>query len=163
MATHENTYELNQPPPEDPGFLQFLHWAISLFGFGSGRLRTFINSLVTAFKAGLPITHQTGGEWFATLDRINPEDSQVAAQVRLSRNRPALPQKVPAGVLQFEERGRKLFSKPLPETHTPDADLLLIYSFWLMVPLEENLKLFREFALNEVGRLRGKPKVTQKT
>jgi hypothetical protein len=56
-------------------------------------------------------------------------------------------------LVAFEERGRKLFAAPASASRPGDVDLLVAYSFLLL--LEGNLRLFREFAANEIGRLQG--------
>ena len=45
---------------------------------------------------------------------------------------------------------------PFPDAALPaqTMDVLLTYSFPLLLSVEQNLQLFREFAGNELGRLR---------
>ena len=59
-------------------------------------------------------------------------------------------------MVDVEERGRKLFAESGAAFPSSDADLLLTYSFSLLLSFDQNLELFREFAGNELGRLRAK-------
>ncbi len=106
------------------------------------------------FESGVSVTHDGAGQWFATLDVIDIEDNQVAALVRLSRVRPEGTREVLRGMVDVEERNRKLFADRSSSSPLTDADLLLTYSFPLLLSVDQNLRLFREFAANELGRLR---------
>lgn len=113
-----------------------------------GGLAAFADSLVAAFSRGVQVSHPLAGTWFATLDTIHAEDNQVAAQVRVSRTRPEIPRPVTRGTVAIAHEQREL------TVPSPNADLVLTYSFPLLFSVERNLKLFREFAHNELGRLR---------
>lgn len=113
-----------------------------------GGLPAFADKLVAAFSNAVEVSHPLAGTWFATLDRIHAEDNQVAAQVRVSRSRPGVPRPVARETVTLMHEQREL---TIP---SPEADLVLTYSFPLLFSVERNLKLFREFAHNELGRLR---------
>jgi hypothetical protein len=115
-----------------------------------GGLATFSDRLAAAFSDTVEISHPLAGTWYATLDTIHPEDNQVAALVRLSSSRPAAPRPVARGTVAISHAQREL------TTPAADADLLVTYSFPLLLSVERNLSLFREFALNELGRLRSR-------
>lgn len=114
----------------------------------SGGLTVFADKLEAAFSNGIEVSHPVAGTWFSTLDTIHPEDSQVAALVRLSHDRPDAPRPASRGMVATTHEQRELTVPP------PDADLLVTYSFPLLFSVERNLDLFREFAQNELGRLR---------
>jgi hypothetical protein len=113
-------------------------------------LATFSDKLIAAFSAGVEVSHPLAGTWFATLDTIHPEDNQVAALVRLSDSRPEAPRPVTRGTVAISHAQREITIR------SPDADLLVTYSFPLLFSVERNLSLFREFAHNELGRLRSR-------
>ena len=152
----------NQPLKEGTVPGRFLIWLLRQLVGESDDLADFTDSLLNVFRPGYPVTHPTAGQWHATLDAIDPEDSQVAALVRLSRQRPPAPREPRTGIVTFGERGRELFAEPASVNGPGDMDLLLTFSFLLELPLEENISLFREFASNEIGRLRatsGEPRM----
>jgi hypothetical protein len=128
-----------------------------LVGQRPARLSKFALQLEAAFQPWLELTEPAPAEWFATLDVLSPHDNQVAAVVKLSHQRPSGDRtpKVRRGTVEVEERNRKLFAEPVPTASSANADLLLTYSFPLFLSLNKNLDLFREFASNELCRLRG--------
>lgn len=155
MDTEFELPDDNRPQQEAAGLGRLFGWLLGLVGLNSVGLGAFADRLAAAFRPGLEVAHSVPGTWFATLDVIDPEDNQVAALVRLSRRRPEAPQEVHRGIVDVEERNRKLFAEPASDAPRADADLLLTYSFPLLLSLDQNLELFREFAGNELGRLRG--------
>lgn len=108
----------------------------------------FADRLAAAFGTGVEVSHPQAGTWFATLDAIHAEGSQVAALVRLSHGRPQAFRPVARGPMTIAHEQREL------TVPSPDADLVLTYSFPLLFSVEHNLSLFHEFAHNELGRLR---------
>lgn len=116
----------------------------------SGGLAGFADKLIAAFGNGIEISHPLAGPWFATLDTVHPEDNQIAALVRLSPGHPGAPRPVSHGIVATVHEQREL---TIP---APDADLVFTYSFPLLFSIERNLSLFREFAHNELGRLRSR-------
>jgi hypothetical protein len=56
-------------------------------------------------------------------------------------------------MVAVEQRNRRVFAEPTAAAG--ESDLLLVYSFPLLVSLDKNLELFREFSGKERGRLRG--------
>lgn len=113
-----------------------------------GGLAAFADKLIAAFGDGIEISHPLAGSWFAALDTIHAEDNQVAALVRLSPGRPDASRPVSRGMVTTMHEQRVL------TVPAPNADLVLTYSFPLIFSVERNLALFREFAHNELGRLR---------
>jgi hypothetical protein len=156
MDTELELLDENRPPSEETGLGRLAGWLLGLIRRNPDGLRAFADHLVAAFRPGFEVGHRASGAWFATLDAIDPEDNQVAALVRLSRQslKTNGPWEVRQGMVDVEERDRKLFSEP-DESVGADADLLLTYSFPLLLSLDQNLELFREFAGNELSRLRG--------
>ncbi len=155
----DNGFEVgdgNRPPSTESAVGRLVAWLLSRVGRDGGGPRAFAERLSAAFRSGLPVSHPADGQWFATLDAIEPEDNQAAALVRLSHRRPEAPREVRRGMIDVEERGRKLFAQPTSTPAAADADLLLTHSFSPLLSLDQNLELFREFAANELGRLRGK-------
>jgi hypothetical protein len=132
-----------------------LSYFLSIVGYQScNRLDELAENLIGSFQNGMTICHPKGGEWFATLDAINPADNEVASLVRLSLSRSQPPKEVLRGMTDIEERGRELFTKPFRSHASENDDLLLTYSFPGGVPYQQNLDLFQEFARNELLRLR---------
>jgi hypothetical protein len=148
---------------EETALARFARWFIRRLERNSDGLPVSTDSLLQAFRTGFPITHLVAGKWFATLEAIDCEDNQVAALVRLSRLSPLAPAEPRRGMVALEERGRQLFVAPASANHAGNVDLLLVYTFPLLLPLEKNLSLFREFAGNEIGRLRGASGGAKKT
>ncbi len=163
MDTRSDAHDANQPAKDDSPLTQLVGWVLHQIGLKSDAHSAFTDSLLRAFQPSLIVHHPKMGEWFATLDAIDPADNQVSALVRLTRQQPVQPREVRTGMVAFEERGRKLFADPTSPSRLGDADLLLSYSFTPLFSLDDNLKLFREFATNEIGRLRGSPEETLKT
>jgi len=124
----------------------------------------FADELTAAFQPGFEVRHPTlGTTWFATLDVIDSCDNQVAALVRLSRQ-PAQQQKsVRRGSVFLPEQ--ELVSTPGGSQQGSDAneDLVLRYTFPLLFTVRHNLKLWKEFAANELGRLRDGEGTTGRT
>jgi hypothetical protein len=56
----------------------------------------------------------------------------------------------------YEDRKRKPFANK-KQNATGSIDLLLSYSFMLAFSIVDNIRLYQEFARNELDRLRGKP------
>lgn len=156
MGTEFEVPDGNRPRSEGTGIGRLAGWLLGLVGLNTSSLDEFADRLAVAFRSGLEVTHPASGVWFATLDAIAPEDNQVAALVRLSSERPERPREVRRGVVDVEERNRELFAEPARVALPADEDLLLTYSFPLLLSLDQNLELFREFAGNELGRLRGR-------
>jgi len=154
MDTGFEGHDGNRPPSEASAVARLTGWLLDLVGLNPSGLAAFTDRLVAAFRTGLPVTHSVAGQWFATLEAIDPEDNQVAALVRLSRHRPEIPREVRRGMVDVEERNRVLFAEPAPLPPSADADLLLTYSFPLLLSHDQNLELFREFAGHELSRLR---------
>jgi hypothetical protein len=125
----------------------------SLIGGGSARLESFTRELEESFQPALVITHPLAGRWFAMLETLEPEDNQVGAVLRLSRHAPPEPRKPVRGTAENEERDRELFARPVPGARSSDDDVVLAYSFPLLLSAPRNVQLFREFATNELGRL----------
>jgi hypothetical protein len=151
MSTHNVLPDGEQRT--SPALARLVGRLLGLVRPASGGLASFTDSLISAFGNGVEITHPRAGTWFATLDTIHAEDSQVAALVRLSHGRPGTPRPesprpVTHGMVFIAHEQRELTVPP------PDADLILTYSFPLLFSVERNLRLFREFAHNELGRLR---------
>lgn len=150
---------LRRPPEIDPETTQ-KHVAklagrlLSLISPHREGLDEFTEHLTAAFRHGVAVNHPGAGIWYSTLEVIAPEDNQVAARVRISRSASTGPRDPERGMIDLEERGRILFAEPIPVASSLDDDLLLRYSFPLVFSLEKNLKLFRKFASNELGRLR---------
>lgn len=142
------------PGGEGNAFRRAAGWLISLIGHYSAGLEVFAERLEAFFQPALVVTHPLAGTWFATLDTVWPEDRQVAALVRLSRHAPSEPRRPLRGMIENEERDRPLFVRPLPSAVSRDDDLLLEYSFPQLFSPNRNIQLFREFAENELGRLR---------
>ncbi|HEU4558737.1 MAG TPA: hypothetical protein VFS20_12845 [Longimicrobium sp.] len=139
---------------EGSAFSRVAGWLISLIGRHAAGLEAFADRLEAFFQPALVVTHPLAGTWFATLDAVLPEDRQVAALIRLSRHAPLQPRKALRGIIENEERERTLFAQPLPSAISQDQDLLLEYSFPQLFSPARNIQLFREFAENELGRLR---------
>lgn len=156
MATGFENQQRNQATGDEPALTRVVEWVLQQIGLQSDPLRSFTESLLLSFRAGIPISHPEAGTWFATLDALDSRDKQVAAVVRVSRKQPTQPKEVSGRAVGFGQRGRKLFAEPVAVSQTNDADILLSYSFMPLFSLDENLRLFSEFVANEIGRLRGK-------
>ena len=141
-------------PPEDETLTDLARWLRGLVSGPVDGLEGFTSRILAVFAEGLPIQHEQAGVWYASLETINPADNQVAARVRLSRRRPDGREPVSRGVVSLGQRGRKLFADRAQPTNKADADLVLVYSFPAAFTVERNIDLFREFAGNELGRLR---------
>lgn len=146
------------PPGKDTALGAVAGWFLGLVGLNPQGLGAFAGQLAAVFRPGFPVTQPAAGTWFATLDAVDPEDNQVAALVRLSRHKPSDPRPDPRrGMVDVEEEERELVVQTEPAGPPAGADLVLTYSFPLLFPLDRNLELFREFAGNELGRLRADP------
>ncbi|HTU20936.1 MAG TPA: hypothetical protein VMG10_22985 [Gemmataceae bacterium] len=163
MDMRGDVHDANQPAEDEPALNRLVSWVLQQIGLKSDGLPAFTDALLRAFRPAFRIPHPDAGEWFATLDTVDPQDNQVAALVRLSRQQPREAREVRSGMIAFEERGRKLFAEPASTNCPADSHLLLAYSFVLVFSLEDNLRLFREFAMNEIGRLRGTSETVHKT
>jgi len=163
MDMRGEAHDANQRATDEPALNRLVSWVLQQIGLKPDGLPAFTDALLRAFRPAFRIPHPNTGEWFATLDTIDPQDNQVAAVVRLSRQQPRETREVRSGMVAFEERGRKLFSEPASTNSPADSDLLLAYSFVLFFSIEDNLKLFGEFARNEIGRLRGTSETANKT
>jgi hypothetical protein len=157
MTTEFDVPDGNRPQSEESAIARLAGWLWDLAGRSRGGLSEFSDRLLAAFRSGVSVTHDAAGQWFATLDVIDPEDNQLAALVRLSRVRPDGTRDVRRGMVDVEERNRKLFADRSSTSSPTDADLLLMYSFPLLLSVDQDLQLFREFAANELGRLRPEP------
>ena len=155
MGTKNDVQEDRNLPGEGTALGSFANWLRDQVRPNAETLRLFTESLLKTFGPGLPIHVRGAGHWYATLDAIDRGDKQVAALVRLSSHRPTKTQEPRTAFVAFEERGRTLFDHPKSASLPADLDLLLTYSFPIVVSVEENLDLFREFATNELRRLRG--------
>lgn len=144
-----------RPQLEEKWLVQLTNWVRSLVGRKPRELVAFTDRLVTAFQLGIEVTLTESGPRFATLDAIDPGDNQVAALVRLSRNRPKENRsEIRRGMVDLEERDRELFTDSSSAASVEEGDLLLTYSFPLLISVEQNLDLFGEFARNQLIRLR---------
>jgi hypothetical protein len=124
-------------------------------GFGQRSVDEFANELTAAFQPGLEVRHPIlGTTWFATLDVIDSGDNQVAALVRLSRQPAQQQQSVRRGSVLLPEQERVSTPDGSRQGSDPNEDLVLRYSFPLLFTVGRNLKLWKEFAANELGRLR---------
>jgi hypothetical protein len=118
-------------------------------------LEGFANVLVQFFMNGVPI-EGSPEVWFATIDSMNVEDYQVNAMTRVSPSRPTEPRIPSRSANIYEDRARKPFAKK-KNAAAESRDLLLSYPFMMAFSFWENIRLYQEFAHNEVDRLRGKP------
>ncbi len=146
----------NRPPSTESAVARLVAWLLSRVGLNPGGGRVFADRLSAAFRSGLSVNHPADGPWFAALDAIDPDDNQAAALVRLSHRLPETPREIQRGMVDVEERNRELFAESASTIAPEDADLLLTYSFSPLLSLDQNLELFREFAANELGRLRAR-------
>lgn len=133
-------------------------------GFVQRSVDEFTDELTAAFQRGFEVRHPTlGTTWFATLDAIDSGDNQVAALVRLSRQ-PAQQQQSPSrGSLLLAEQERVSTPDGSRQGSDPNEDLVLRYTFPLLLTVGRNLKLWKEFATNELGRLRDGEGTTGRT
>ena len=82
MNSGFEVYDGNRLPPETSVLARLAGWLLGLVGLNPVGLGAFAEGLLAAFRSGLAVTHPVAGQWFATLDAIDPEDNQVAALVR---------------------------------------------------------------------------------
>lgn len=144
----------NRPTPERSIVARLAFWLMNRIGLNRDGLTTFAEQLLTSFQVGLLVIDPDNRLWYATLDAIDPEDNQVAALVRLSIHPPKGNCTVRRGMVDDEVRNEEVTFVKASSSSATDSDLLLTYSFPLLLTLQENLDLFREFARNELGRLR---------
>ncbi len=156
MAAEVGHQEGSHPTGREPTLTRVLEWVRQQIGLQSDPLLGFTEGLLSRFRTGIEIPHPCTGTWFATIDALNSRDEQVAAVVRVSRNRSTPPKDVSGRMVGFGQRGRIRFAEPVG-AQAIDADILLAYSFMPLFSLDGNLRLFVEFVTNEIGRLRGKP------
>jgi hypothetical protein len=124
----------------------------------------FIDELTAAFQSGFEVQHPTlGTAWFATLDVIDPSDNQVASIVRLSRQPAQQQHSVRRDSVFLPEQERVSTPADSRQGSNLGEDLVLRYTFPLLFTVSRNLKLFKEFATNELGRLRDGEGTTGRT
>jgi len=152
MEDNLDVLDGNRPAEESSAVAQFVAWLLRMIRSKPEALAGYAEQLKGSFESGLAVIHPNEGKWFATLDEFHAEDNQVAALVRLSQSRPLKRREVREGSLNIGERDRTLFSEQ--PNRSADTNLLLRYSFPTILPLDRNLRLFTEFAMNELGRLR---------
>ena len=157
------------PPNSQPrsGASALGRWVGSLLGYAGFVQRSvdeFADELTAAFQPGFEVRHPTlGTTWFATLDVIDLCDNQVAALVRLSRQPGQQQQSVRRGLLFLPELERVSTPGGSQQGPAPNEDLVLRYTFPLLFTVGRNLKLWNEFAANELGRLRDGESTTGRT
>jgi len=133
-------------------------------GFVQRNVDQFADELTAAFQPGFEVRHPTlGTTWFATLDVIEPGDNQVAALVRLSRQPAQQQQSVRRAAVFLPEQERVSTPGGSQQGFDPNEDLVLRYTFPLLFTVTHNLRLWREFAANELGRLRDGEGTTGRT
>jgi len=135
-------------------FVKFFRWLFELGQRGPRDLAKFAKDLKIQFERGVEVHDRQSRTWFATLDAIHADDNEVSTLVRLSRHRPEAAHEVRNGPISFEERGRRVYATPGEIGLDSRNDLVLMYSFAMFDPLPDELKVFREFAQNELERLR---------
>jgi hypothetical protein len=154
MDTGFDVGDGNRPPRVTSALAKLVGWLLHLVGPSPRGLGELTEWLLAAFQRRLPVSDPEAGQWYATLDAIDPADNQVAAWVRLSRNHPPKVVEVRRGLVDFEEPNQGLYPIPAEVPQGEDHDLLLTYSFPILLSNDKNLELFRELAGNELRRLR---------
>jgi len=133
-------------------------------GFVQRSMDQFADELTAAFQPGFEVRHPTLGTiWFATLDVIEPGDNQVAVVVRLSRQPAQQQQSVRRASVFLPEQERVSSPGGSQQGFDPNEDLVLRYTFPLLFTVRHNLRLWKEFAANELGRLRDGEGTTGRT
>lgn len=136
----------------------FRRWRLlAQLGADGPSAEAYRSQLVEHFGTGLLIPTPGGLSWVAVLDHLDAEDRQVSVRVRLmphSRWHELLVR----GGHRAPTVERPDPSAPLPRRRLGlvggPSDLAVQYGFPTGVGLEQNLALFREYAGQEVARVR---------
>ncbi|HET7464533.1 MAG TPA: hypothetical protein VFJ82_24955 [Longimicrobium sp.] len=154
MSAEANSLDRSTPRREGVSLARLAGQVRSLLRRFGGGGEPFTTRIEAKFRPWIEITHPEAGRWFATLEALSPDKHQADALVRLSRAVPAAAHAPQRTIPEDEERDRVLFATPVPAAPSTDDDLVLAYSFPMFLSEEHNVRLFEEFARNELGRLR---------
>ena len=130
---------------------------IAAIASGESRSRTcFVDDILSRLETGIKLDDQEIGTWYATAEAADwcgdPRSDRVGVRFLLSRH-PIETQRIEASSsLQKPQK----YDSDLKQSEMDAANLAVIFNFTNIVPVTQNIDLFREFAVSQIKRLRAK-------